>query len=238
MFSISSNTSKYFNPSTATSAFFSQPPVTAFADYAATESINWLSETSVSYDKTINEKHNISAIAVYSAQEYTDKTLAISVENFPDDRIHDVDAAVSIVRGNTNEDTYSRVNEWSLLSYLGRVNYDYEGKYFASASIRRDGSSRFGKDNLWGNFPSASLGWIVSEEGFFPQDKALNYLKMRGSFGITGNNRIGNYTQYAAVNLGENYIFGSNIATGSGSWKTLANKCFKLGKIRSAKHWV
>ena len=224
-----SGTSKLFNPSTVSTSFARQPPVTSFAEYGSTESINWLSETSASYTKSWNETHNLSAIAVYSAQEYSAKGLGISVENFPDDRISDVDAAVTIVKGNENEDTFGEINEWSLLSYLARVNYDYKGKYLASFSIRRDGSSRFGKDNLWGNFPSASLGWIASDEDFFPQDKALNYLKFRGSYGITGNNRIGNYTQYASVNLGNNYIFGSSVASGS-SVGNLANRTLSWEK--------
>jgi hypothetical protein len=97
-----------------------------------------------------------------------------------------------------------------MISYIGRLNYDYKGKYFLQAAFRRDGSSRFGPDNRWGNFPSVSLGWIVSDESFF-NVPAVSLLKLRGSWGVTGNNNIGNYTHFASVGLGDKAIFGSNI---------------------------
>lgn len=202
--------SKLFNPSTASSRFAVAPPVTAFANYGSSSSVSWLSETTATYTKALGS-HNLEVLAGYSVQEYTGKSMDIGVNTFPDDRISDVDAATVIDEGGTN----SSVNEWALLSYIGRLNYDFRGKYLISAAFRRDGSSRFGENNRWGNFPSVSVGWIVSEENFFPQNDVLSFLKVRASYGLTGNNNIGNYTQYASVNLGANYILGSTIASGS-----------------------
>ena len=209
--SYNSGDSKYFNPSTVSTRFATPVPTTAFANYGHLINTNWLSETSANYTKTFNKKHNLDVIAVYSTQRSVTKTLSVAVEDFPDDRISDVDAAVTLNENGTD----SGYNEWAMISYLGRVNYNYDNKYFFSLSGRRDGSSRFGKDNLWGFFPSVSAGWILSDENFYTLDNIVNYMKLRGSYGTTGNNNIGNYSQCAYVSLGQNAIWGSSVASGS-----------------------
>ena len=83
--------------------------------------------------------------------------------------------------------------EWALISYISRINYDYKGKYLLSASFRRDGSSRFGDNTKWGNFPSVSLGWRIGEEDFLKDSETISDFKLRASWGITGNNLIPNY---------------------------------------------
>lgn len=203
--------SKYFNPSTVSTRFATPVPMLAFANYGTNKSVNWMSETSANYTKSWNDSHNLEVLGVYSTQEAKRQTLDVAVENFPDDRISDVDAAVTLLEDGTD----SGFNEWSLISYVGRINYNYKSRYFFTLSARRDGSSRFGKNNLWGTFPSASAAWILSDESFYNQNSTLNYVKLRGSYGITGNNNIGNYSQYAAVRLGENAIWGSTVASGS-----------------------
>lgn len=109
-----------------------------------------------------------------------------------------------------------------MLSVLARANYSYKGKYLLGVAVRRDGSSRFGADNKWGNFPSVSAGWVISDESFIPDIRALSFLKLRASYGVIGNNNIGNYTQYAAVNTTTNAVFGSTVASGA-SVVSLAN---------------
>ena len=84
-----------------------------------------------------------------------------------------------------------------------------------TASIRQDGSSRFGSDNRWGTFPSVSAGWIVSDEEFMEDSENISLLKLRGSYGVTGNNNIGNYTQYALIDNTVNSVFGNDLAPGS-----------------------
>ncbi len=201
---------KEFNPSTASAGFAVAPPITAFANYENELIQTWLWENTATYSKSIGN-HNFDILAGYTAQKYSGNLATISVSNFADDRISDIDAATVI-----NEDgTDGEINEWSMLSYLSRFNYNYNNKYMLSAAIRRDGSSRFGEDNRWGNFPSISAGWIVSEEEFFPESIPVSLFKVRGSWGITGNNNIGNYTHYALVELGANAIFNGSVESGS-----------------------
>jgi len=91
---------------------------------------------------------------------------------------------------------------YSLISYLGRVNYVYDNRYLVTATLRSDGSSRFGSKNKWGTFPSASVGWRISQEGFMQDIKTITDLKLRASFGIAGNNRIGNYAAIGLLSTG------------------------------------
>lgn len=94
-------------------------------------------------------------------------------------------------------------SDWALLSLMARLNYSYEDKYLLTATVRRDGSSRFGKNNRWGTFPSVSLAWRVSQEDWFPKDNFLmNDLKLRVGYGVTGNQEIGNYGFVASYNTG------------------------------------
>lgn len=127
--------------------------------------------------------------------------------NFPDDKISTFNAAPTITAD-------GNINEWSLLSYIGRINYNYKGKYLLSAAMRRDGSSRFGKNNRWGNFPSVSAGWILSDEEFMkPLEKTISFLKARISYGIVGNDQIGNYTHLATITT-TNSNFNNALASG------------------------
>src|SRR5699024_1104776 len=101
----------------------------------------------------------------------------------------------------------SSVSEHSLLSYLARATYNYDERYLLSASIRRDGSSRFGSNNRWGWFPSASAGWRVSSEDFMSELSTINNLKLRVSYGVTGNYSIPNYGHIGLLSQA-NYVFG------------------------------
>lgn len=100
--------------------------------------------------------------------------------------------------GEINKDNSGYGSEWSLFSLFGRVNYDYKGRYLVEGTIRRDGSSRFGPNHRYGVFPAASVGWTISEENFMQGTKGwLNFLKMRAGWGMSGNDRIGNYNSYS-----------------------------------------
>ncbi len=202
--------SKLWNPSTASTGFATSPPVTNFLNEGYVWSQSWLNENTVTYNLNIDD-HNIDLLGGYTVQKNKIKVNTIAAQNFPDDRINDVDAAVNLLEDGTD----GAYNEWALISYLARANYSYQGRYNVSAVIRADGSSRFGSDNRWGYFPSVSASWVFSEEGFFPEGGLISMGKMRASWGVTGNNNIGNYTQFALVTLGENAIFGSNVEPGS-----------------------
>lgn len=167
---------------------------------------NIVFENTLSYDKQINEIHNISAIAGFSAQKNRIERNFVRVTGFPNDLVETLNA------GTIPETGFSNGSEWSLLSYFTRLEYDYKGKYLVSASARADGSSRFSKNNKWGYFPSASAGWIVSKEDFFNSESIVNFLKVRASYGLNGNFDIGNYESIALLQT-DNYVFGEGDGT-------------------------
>lgn len=198
----------YFQPSTAGRAFAAAPSaINANLVINNNRYYSWLSENTASYAKQIGG-HNFDVLAGYTVQRFRSDFSGITGSNFPDDRIQTINAA--LVKNNPTMD----IQEWSLLSYLARANYNYQGKYFLSASIRRDGSSRFGSNNKWGSFPAVSAGWVLSEETFLKKVNAVSFLKIRGSYGLVGNNNIGNYTQYATVTGSVNSPFNNNTNSG------------------------
>ncbi|MGY0425787.1 MAG: SusC/RagA family TonB-linked outer membrane protein, partial [Polaribacter sp.] len=148
---------------------------------------NWISENTLNYKKTFKENHNLEILVGYSFQKEKIFSSFLTSTNDSANNFATFNGANITTGGDTLEE------EWSLISYISRINYDYKGKYLVSASLRRDGSSRFGDNSKWGNFPSVSLGWRVSEEGFLQDNKAISNLKLRASWGITGNNLIPNY---------------------------------------------
>lgn len=168
--------------------------------------LSWVNENVFNYTKTLGTDHTVDALVGFSAQKFRQDASNINADNYPDDKVHTIGAAGTVQAS-------SSVQEWSLASFIGRVNYNYKGRYLVSASIRRDGSSRFGKENRWGNFPSLSLGWIVSDESFMSNSETVSFLKLRGSFGTVGNFDIGNYTHIPTISTA-NYVFGNRIAAG------------------------
>src|SRR5690554_692070 len=197
---------KEFRPSfLAGAGFDAPPPREASLTQQSEEILNIAADQLLSYAKTVGQ-HRFDALVGFSAQEETYKSLTGTGNEFPNDVIPFLNSAI---RRNAGSGEAS----WSLMAYFGRVNYSYLDKYLLSASYRREGSSRFGINNKWGNFPAASIGWRVSEEGFMPKTNWLTDLKVRASFGITGNNDIGNYTSLSNLAT-SNYIFGDAIANG------------------------
>ncbi|WP_053970837.1 TonB-dependent receptor [Mangrovimonas sp. ST2L15] len=186
--------SDFFSPSTAGSIF--NPPNESdtsriSGSHSNSWAYSWLWENTLSYKKSFGD-HNFDILGGYTLQAARSESASMSGTGFPDNRVETLNAATEITGT-------SDIQEWSLTSFVARVNYNYKNKYLLTGAIRRDGSSRFGQDNKWGNFPSVSAGWVVSEESFIPESKVLSFLKLRGSFGVTGNNNIGNYQQYANV---------------------------------------
>lgn len=158
--------------------------------------IDLLSENTLNFNRTMG-KHNFAALAGFTAQKTTSKLSRIEGTNFPNDNIQTINNALIIVQAGTDASgnpigTYTLSEPEGMLSYLGRVNYAYNDKYLFSASIRADGSSKFAPGHKWGYFPSASAGWVVTKEKFMQDINWLSSLKLRASYGATGNNRIGN----------------------------------------------
>ena len=213
----------YFSPSTS-GGIFAPPPQKTKAAITTSSYYSWLTENMLTYTKTFNEDHHIDALLGYTAQKYRYDYSKLNGTDFPDDQVTALSAAA------TTNGT-SDIQEWSLLSWVSRLNYNYKGKYLVSLAIRRDGSSRFGSDNRWGNFPSVSAGWIASDEEFMKSISKLSYLKLRGSYGVTGNNNIGNYSYYAAVNS-QNYVFNNVLGSGKAT-TSLSNS--ELGWERTSQ---
>ena len=135
------------------------------------------------YTKTFNEDHNLKVMAGYKIEKYDYRTLSAFRKDFPNSDITDLNGGDSSTQTNSG---YSR--ELALLSYFGRINYDYRGKYLLEANFRADASSRFAKGYRWGYFPSFSAGWRISEEGFMEDTRDwLQSLKFRASWGLLGN---------------------------------------------------
>ena len=194
-----------FTPSTISGQNAPAPRNAVMAEWNR-EVVNWNVDLLLSYSKQIKD-HSIDAMLGYTAQEENYDQLYAYGSNFPNDEIQVFQNAESV---SLSSDRYS----WSLLAYFARVNYSFKDKYLLSASFRREGSSRFGANNKWGDFPSVSIGWRISEEPFMPDLSWLSNLKLRASYGVTGNNAIGNYPSLAGMNSA-NYILGNSFAPGS-----------------------
>lgn len=202
---------KEFRPSYLAGRGFNQPPPReASLNQFYSQEINLSTDQVLNYSKRLGD-HQISALIGYSAQEETFKLLAARGDEFPNDVVRTLDAAVRVDAGLTNSDPEE--SSWSLLAYVSRLNYSFKDKYLLSATYRREGSSRFGANNKWGDFPAVSLGWRLSDESFMQDLSWLTDLKVRGSWGITGNNDIGNYRSLSVMNQA-NYILGGNFASG------------------------
>lgn len=195
-----------FEPSRARGGMFSPPPQSPIGSYNTSNYRTWLIENTLNYTKTLAANHNFEMLAGYSVQKALNENASINASQYPDDEIEWINAATTRV-GNGS------VSEWSILSYIGRLNYNYRGKYLLSLAYRRDGSSRFGAQAKWGNFPSVSVGWVTSEESFFSSINQISYLKIRGSYGKIGNNNIGNYNHLAGVAT-TNYVLNNAVTPG------------------------
>lgn len=172
------------------------------------------------YQDTFNESHNLSVMGGYHAELYKYKYTYAYRENFPSNQLTDINAG-----GTANMSSQGYTRELAMMSWFGRLNYDFEGKYLFEANIRYDGTSRFADGNRWGAFPSLSAGWRLSEEEFFePLKETINNAKLRGSWGKLGNQDIGQgyYPTVSTLSLGSdyNYPFGGSIQ--SGAWTRYA----------------
>ena len=173
---------------------------------------NWIWENQFTFNRTFNDKHMVNAILVHSMQKDTQKSMNVKATDYPNDYIQTIGGGI-VNSGNSQTDQYS------LASFLARVQYSYKSKYMFSAAIRADGSSRFGKNNRWGYFPSVSAAWRISGEDFMSNTKGwLTDLKLRASYGMTGNFQIGNYTHLSTMDT-DNYILGSGNGSETSGYK-------------------
>ncbi|SFE06233.1 TonB-linked outer membrane protein, SusC/RagA family [Chitinophaga sp. CF118] len=205
------------------------PGKNASGSYSGFKKQNFVNENTLSYSKTIATNHNISAVAGVSYNDVHYETFAINTAGgFANSIITTLNNAIPnsagvTVTGNTTESNNT------LFSYYGRVQYDFKSKYLLSASIRKDASSKFGENNRWGTFPSASIGWRISQEPFLKQIHFIDDLKLRLSWGKSGNNNIGDYNSIPLLS-NSNYSFGGNTPT-------VANGQVVAGLANPALRW-
>jgi TonB-linked SusC/RagA family outer membrane protein len=166
---------------------------------------NFVNENTLSYNRKFGEDHNLSLLAGMSYNSFKYDNYTLNGSTFTSDQITTLNAA-TVISGNTTE------TKSILLSYFGRAQYSFKDRYLLSASIRRDGSSRFGSSTKWGVFPSVSAGWRISEESFMqPLSNIVSDLKLRASWGVAGNNGIGDYSSIAALQFSNTSFGGASV---------------------------
>ncbi|MBL7828284.1 MAG: SusC/RagA family TonB-linked outer membrane protein, partial [Saprospiraceae bacterium] len=176
---------------------------------------NWQVENVLTYQKTFADNHELTLIGGSTALNNRYDANGGANTNLPSN--DPKDAYISnTIDPLGSQSAYQWASESSLLSYFAKANYEFNNTYLFSATFRADGSSRFGKNNRYGYFPSFSAGWVASHESFW-NDNVINFFKLRASWGQNGNDRIGDYSFTTVVNNGQNYTFGSqeNITNGA-----------------------
>ncbi|MFN7118808.1 MAG: SusC/RagA family TonB-linked outer membrane protein [Saprospiraceae bacterium] len=165
-----------------------------FGQALSSQVVNWSSRAFANYTTSINDLHNLNLTAGMELQRSETNSNQVSGQQFPGDDLKTVASAADISFGT------STIDEFSFLSYFSRINYDFNRKYLLTLSGRVDGSSRFGDNNRYGFFPAVSAGWVLSEESFLQGNGLISFLKLRGSYGVTGNAEIGNFNHLGLFN--------------------------------------
>ncbi len=179
------------------------------ASVSTLQALSWQNTNTLTFQKNINEHHHFDAVVGFEMQQFNNESLNTLAFDFPDSRTgwHNISAAENPQEASNGE------LEWSLVSYLGRINYSFYDKYLLTLSGRIDGSSKFAKGNKYGFFPSGAFAWRVSDEPFMQDIGFIYHLKVRASYGLIGNQSIGPYGSLALITPFGEGVF--NSATGS-----------------------
>jgi len=184
----------------------SQPKSSLYEE--SNKSLTYLWDNTLTYIDTFADKHNINIMIGSSAQNNVYNRMNASVQGFLSDHNNQLN------NGLTDPVVGGTKNDWAVLSLMGRANYNFDNKYLFTATIRRDGSSRFSKENRWGTFPSFSAAWRLSEEPFFHTNKWVNDIKLRLGYGETGNQEgIDNYAYFTRLKTGQYVFNGTPVST-------------------------
>ena len=185
------------------------------ASVFASQSIGWLNENTLNYTRQLTPRHSLNALLGYTIQGLTDENVTARANTFPNDfaLYNNLAAGSSLVAPSTG------ANDWRLISYIGRINYGFDDRFLFTFTARRDGSSRFGPNNKFGIFPSGAFAWKLANEKFlraaFGKDqRILSDTKLRLSYGLSGNQEIGNY-QYLANISNAPYVVGGTLNSGA-----------------------
>ena len=178
----------------------------------------WSLENYLTYNKTINEIHAFTGLLGISWQETNFFLMDQASRNFPSDFFH----YNNLGAGSDNRTVASNASRVAMNSYFGRINYSLKGKYLFTVTGRADGSSKFGENNKYSFFPSAALAWRVSDEGFFPTGGLISNLKVRTSYGLTGNSEIPPYSSLSLLSSNYRTVW-NNVAVGGTGLNRLGN---------------
>ncbi len=200
-----SETYDFFKPSTI-GQYRDPAPSPADAERELGNTMNYIIENTLTFKKDFGS-HGLQFLLGQSFQKEEYNSLGVEASGFVDNSIENVAGGSSF---GVNPGQYA----WSMMSYFSRVNYNFDNKYMLNASVRWDGSSRFGEDSKWGLFPAVSGAWLVSNENFLQNSDVIDFAKLRLSWGKSGNNQITNYGALAVMG-GSDYIFGGTLAPGT-----------------------
>lgn len=207
-YSFIGNQNRSFTPSSVTSRWTDGEGYQTTGNRSDSRTHKYLLQVVMNYDKKFG-KHTVSGMVGYSMESSNGSSSRISAKQFPDNSLeifNESDMAIQIA--NANMTTPIR-----LLSYFGRAQYEFDNRYLLTASIRQDGSSRFGKNNRWGIFPAISAAYRISNEKFWPERFVMNQLKLRASWGLNGNNSIPSNAALGIISSA-NYSVGGGMTNG------------------------
>ena len=194
------------------------------------KAFTYLWDNYLTFDHTFKGKHYLNIMAGTSAQWNRNSAFNGTKGGFLFDDVHEFD------NGTSTKALGGSSSDWAMFSFMARANYSYDDRYLLTVTFRRDGSSRFGPHLRWGNFPSASAAWRISQEPWFPGRNdgnfVINDLKLRAGYGVTGNDKIGSYAYIQTYNTGA-YIFGDDVVTTLMA-KTMANPSIHWEEVQQA----
>ncbi|EOR92696.1 TonB-dependent receptor [Arcticibacter svalbardensis MN12-7] len=199
------------------------------------ENNSWINENTLTWNKKIASDHNLNIVGGVTEQGGKTSGYQFGASNLPNEAL----GLSGLEEGNLLPvRTQAFSSNWRLMSFLGRANYNYQSKYYATISFRADGSSKFPPDNRWAYFPSAALSWRIINEDFMKNIPVISDAKLRGSYGLTGNNRVGDfsYLQSYGLPIQNTYIFNNNyqsvivpLSPGNDELKWETTRQFDLG---------
>ncbi|NII29374.1 TonB-dependent receptor [Pseudoflavitalea sp. X16] len=195
-----------------------------FGNVTYSERSTWLNENTLTWTKLIHQKHKLDLLAGATVQGSKAESFGFTAQQVPNGQLGIYDLGSGTPLTNT-----SSASESSLVSFLSRVNYGFKSKYLFTASFRADASSKFAPENRWGYFPSAAFAWRISEEPWMSKIKAISEAKLRTSYGVTGNNRVGDFARYPSLSspLEVSYSFNNGSPSPGMIQSSMGNEALK-----------
>lgn len=190
----------------------------------STELSTWSSENTLTYNNTFNKRHALNVLAGFSGQGVNTSVTGFAAQNIPNEQL-----GISGLDEGLPYQGYASESKNTLVSYFGRLNYNYDSRYYLTATIRGDGTSKFAQGKKWGYFPSGAVSWNMSRENFMKGIKVISNAKLRVSYGITGNNRVTDFPYIATLSLpvSASYSFNNAVPSPGIIPNTLANEDLK-----------